>query len=131
MLSQNNEYLKEASETVYHLTQEEKVRLQCQAREDYHRRMEEIQERFEQLKQYKTEIKQYEAQKVQSDAEIAELKQQIAALKKEPKAKSRVIPCFFFRFKREKVGKSDLFFTTYLCNFTLTEITVIRKVHPD
>ena len=36
MLSQNNEYLKEASETVYHLTQEEKVRVQCQAREDYY-----------------------------------------------------------------------------------------------
>ena len=89
MLSQNNEYLKEASETVYHLTQEEKVRLQCQAREDYYRRMKGIQEKFEQLKQYKAEIKQYEAQKVQSDAEIAELKQQIAALKKELKAKSR------------------------------------------
>ena len=117
MLSQNNEYLKEASETVYHLTQEEKVRLQCQAREDYYRRMKGIQEKFEQLKQYKAEIKQYEAQKVQyeaqkvqyeaekkqfeaqkaqfaaekiqSDAEIAELKQQIAALKKELEAKSR------------------------------------------
>ena len=89
MVSQNNEYLKEASEAVYHLTQEGKVRLQCQTREDYYRRMKGIQEKFEQLKQYKTEIKQYEAQKVQSDAEIAELKQQIAALKKEPKAKSR------------------------------------------
>ena len=31
----------------------------------------------------------------------------------------------------EKAGKSDLFFTIRLCNFTLTEITVIRKVHPD
>ena len=90
-----------------------------------------IQERFEQPKQYKTEIKQYEAQKVQSAAEIAELKQQIAALKKELEAKSRENPCFFFRFKREKAGKSDLFFTIRLCNFTLTEITVIRKVHPD
>ena len=117
MLSQNNEYLKEASETVYHLTQEEKVRLQCQAREDYYRRMKGIQEKFEQLKQYKAEIKQYEAQKVQyeaqkvqyeaekkqfeaqkaqfaaekiqSDTEIADLKQQIAALKKELEAKSR------------------------------------------
>ena len=89
MLSQNNEYLKEASETVYHLTQEEKVRLQCQAREDYYRRMKGIQEKFEQLKQYKAEIKQYEAQKVQSDAEIADLKQQIAALKQELEAKSR------------------------------------------
>ena len=79
MLSQNNEYLKEASETVYHLTQEEKVRLQCQAREDYYRRMKGIQEKFE----------QYKAEKIQSDAEIAELKQQIAALKKELEAKSR------------------------------------------
>ena len=79
MLSQNNEYIKEASETVYHLTQEEKVRLQCQAREDYYRRMKGIQEKFE----------QYKAEKIQSDAEIAELKQQIAALKKELEAKSR------------------------------------------
>ena len=51
MLSQNNEYLKEASETVYHLTQEEKVRLQCQAREDYYRRMKGIQEKFERKRQ--------------------------------------------------------------------------------
>ena len=63
MLSQNNEYLKEASETVYHLTQEEKVRLQCQAREDYYRRMKGIQEKFE----------HYKAEKIQSDAEIAAL----------------------------------------------------------
>ena len=79
MLSQNNEYLKEASKTVYHLTQEEKVCLQCQTREDYYRRMNGIQEKFE----------HYKAEKIQSDAEIAELKQQIAALKKELETKSR------------------------------------------
>ena len=79
MLSQNNEYLKEASETVYHLTQEEKVRLQCQAREDYYRRMKGIQEKFE----------HYTAEKTQSDDEISALRQQIAALKKKLKAKSR------------------------------------------
>ena len=79
MLSQNNEYLKEASETVYHLTQEEKVRLQCQAREDYYRRMKEIQEKFE----------HYKAEKTQSDAEIAAPRQQIAALKKELEERSR------------------------------------------
>ena len=78
MLSQNNEYLKETSETVCHLTQEEKVRLQCQTREDYYRRMNGIQEKFE-----------HKAEEIQSDAEIAELKQQIAALKKELEAKSR------------------------------------------
>ena len=32
--------------------------------------------------------------------------------------------------KKEKAGKPDLFFTIHLCNFTLTEITVIRKVRP-
>ena len=79
MLSQNNEYLKEASETVYHLTPEEKVRLQCQTKEDYYRRMKSNQEKFE----------HYMAEKIQSDAEIAGLKQQIAALEKELEVKSR------------------------------------------
>ena len=73
ILFQNNDYLKEASKTVYHLTQEEKVHLQCQAREDYYLRMKGLQEKFE----------HYKAEKMQSDAEIADLKQQIAALKKE------------------------------------------------
>ena len=35
MLAQANEYINEASETVYHLTQEEQIRQQCEAREDY------------------------------------------------------------------------------------------------
>lgn len=38
MLAQKDEYIREASETIYHLTQEEKIRLQCEAREDYYRR---------------------------------------------------------------------------------------------
>ena len=68
MLSQNNEYLKEAYETVYHLTQEEKVRLQCQAREDYYRRMKGIQEKIE----------AQEELLAQKDAEIAALKKLLA-----------------------------------------------------
>lgn len=39
MLAQNNHYFKEASETVYQLTQEEEIRQQCLAREDYNRTM--------------------------------------------------------------------------------------------
>ncbi len=39
MLAKNNEYLKEATETVYELSQEEQIRMQCEAREDYNRRM--------------------------------------------------------------------------------------------
>lgn len=48
MLAQKNEYLQEASETVYKLTQEEEIRLQCEAREDYYHRMHGIQRKFEQ-----------------------------------------------------------------------------------
>ena len=37
MLSPKNEYIGEAVETVYQLSQEEKIRMQCEAREDYYR----------------------------------------------------------------------------------------------
>lgn len=37
MLTKNNSYLEEAAETAYQLTTEEKIRLQCEARENYYR----------------------------------------------------------------------------------------------
>lgn len=37
MLAQNNKYIEEASATVYQLSQEERIRLECEAREDYYR----------------------------------------------------------------------------------------------
>ena len=37
MLAQNNKYIEEASATVYQLSQEERIRLKCEAREDYYR----------------------------------------------------------------------------------------------
>ena len=46
MLAQNNNYFKEASETVYQLTQEEEIRQQCLAREDYNRTMKGIENNF-------------------------------------------------------------------------------------
>ena len=39
MLAENNEYLKEATEIVYEISQEDQIRMQCEAREDYNRRM--------------------------------------------------------------------------------------------
>ena len=39
MFVENNEYLKEATKTVYEISQEEQIRMQCEAREDYNRRM--------------------------------------------------------------------------------------------
>ncbi len=38
MLAQTNECIKEAAETIYQITQEEQIRQQCEAREDYYRR---------------------------------------------------------------------------------------------
>jgi len=37
MLAQNNDYIREASNTVYQLSHEEEIRLQCEAREDFYR----------------------------------------------------------------------------------------------
>lgn len=37
MLAKENEYIDEAANTIYQLTQEEKIRMQCEAREDYYR----------------------------------------------------------------------------------------------
>ena len=37
MLAQKNEYISEATDTIYQLTQDEKIRMQCEAREDYYR----------------------------------------------------------------------------------------------
>ena len=46
MLAQNNNYFREASETVYELTQEEQIRQQCLAREDYNRTMKGIENKI-------------------------------------------------------------------------------------
>lgn len=37
MLTKKNEYIDEAASTIYQLTQDEKIRMQCEAREDYYR----------------------------------------------------------------------------------------------
>lgn len=38
MLAKSDKYIQEAADSIYELTQDEKIRLQCEAREDYHRR---------------------------------------------------------------------------------------------
>lgn len=47
MLAQNNEYIKEATNTVYELTADEKIRLQCEAREEYYRSQRTLQNKLE------------------------------------------------------------------------------------
>ena len=49
MLAQKNEFISEASATIYELSQEEKVRLQCEAREDFYRQQKGTERRMEKL----------------------------------------------------------------------------------
>lgn len=47
MLAQKDEYIQDASNTIYQLSQEEMIRLQCQAREDYYRRQRSVERRMQ------------------------------------------------------------------------------------
>lgn len=49
MLAQNNEYFAEASATVYQLSQEDRIRMECEAREDYYRTQRGLQQRIDTL----------------------------------------------------------------------------------
>ena len=75
MLAQNNNYFKEASETVYELTQEEQIRQQCLAREDYNRTMKGIENNFATQKH---EIATLKADLANANQQISEQSQQLS-----------------------------------------------------
>ena len=75
MLAQDNHYFKEASETVYELTQEERIRQQCLAREDYNRTMKGIENDFAALKADLTDANQQLSEK---DQQLSEQSQQLS-----------------------------------------------------
>ena len=75
MLAQDNKYFKEASETVYQLTQEEEIRQQCLAREDYNRTMKGIENNFATLKANLADAYQQISEK---DQQISKQNQQIS-----------------------------------------------------
>ena len=77
MLAQDNHYFKEASETVYELTQEERIRQQCLAREDYNRTMNGIENDFAALKADLADANQQLSEK---DQQLSEYHQHIQAL---------------------------------------------------
>ena len=77
MLAENNEYLKEATETVYELSQEEQIRMQCEAREDYNRRMLGI---GRTIARQTRELKEKDAIIAEKDSALAEKDSIIAAL---------------------------------------------------
>ena len=91
MLAQNNHYFKEASETVYQLTQEEEIRQQCLAREDYNRTMKGIENNFaalkagladanKQLTEKDQQLSEKDQQLSEKDQQLSEYQQHIQAL---------------------------------------------------
>ena len=85
MYAESNEYLQEAAESVYELTQEEKIRQQCEAREDYRRRTvgreRMLKEALEENQRLHTEKDQWTAEKQQLSDEKQQLsdeKQQLS-----------------------------------------------------
>lgn len=77
MLAQNNNYFKEASEIVYELTQEEQIRQQCLAREDYNRTMKGIENNFAAQKH---EIAALKADLADANQQLSDYQQHIQAL---------------------------------------------------
>ena len=84
MLSQNNHYFKEASETVYQLTQEEEIRQQCLAREDYNRTMKGIENNLaaqkHEISTLKKDLSDANQQLSKKDQQLSEYQQHIQAL---------------------------------------------------
>jgi len=72
MLAQKDDYIKDASDTIYQLSQDEKIRLQCEAREDYYRRLCRIKKQHEEINDLTTQIAEKEAVISEQDAIITE-----------------------------------------------------------
>ena len=84
MLAQNNEYIRQASETIYQLSQEEAIRQQCEAREDYYRRQkginDELEEKANLLKEKDKKINKLSSQNEILSSQNKELSSQNEAL---------------------------------------------------
>ena len=77
MLAQNNLDIQDAVVTVYQLTQEEKIRQQCEAREDYYRRQNDV-KRY--IQRQEDTIQQLTEQNQQLTEQIRQLTEQIRLL---------------------------------------------------
>ena len=83
MLAQNNEYIKEAADTIFRLCQDERVRMECQAREDHYRTQLGIQQMMDrQAAEIQSRNAEIEAQAAEIQSQNAEIKTQAAEIDK-------------------------------------------------
>ena len=85
MLAEKNESIAEATETVYKLSEEEMIRLQCEAREDYYRRQRDaeiLRERQEQqMLENKRQMQEQQRQMQEQQRQMQEQQRQMQAIK--------------------------------------------------
>lgn len=74
MLAKQDEFIDKASATIYQLSQEEQIRLQCEAREDYYRRQRTIQYNLNKLDEQKDTIESQNTTIERQNATIEEQK---------------------------------------------------------
>ena len=79
MLAEKNESIAEATETVYKLSQEEMIRLQCEAREDYYRRERTIQRQMHELQTTNEELTTTNKQLVEQNRQLTEKLEKLRA----------------------------------------------------
>ena len=80
MLAQKDDCIRDASDTIYQLSQEEEIRLQCEAREDYHRRLRRIETQHEEIEELSTRIAEKDAVIADMHKAVSEKDAHIAAL---------------------------------------------------
>lgn len=69
-LAKENEYISEAAATVFQLSQEDQIRLECEAREEYHRRQRYIESRLALLEKTEALLGQKEASLQQTETAL-------------------------------------------------------------
>jgi len=83
MLTTNNTFLEEAAETAYILSAEEKIRMQCEAREDYYREQRYIQKQLEKLKELQSREKDMTENTAILEKRAEDLEKRTAMLQKD------------------------------------------------
>jgi predicted transposase/invertase (TIGR01784 family) len=71
MLAKDNEIITEVADTVYKLTEDKNIRMQCEAREDYYRRMRANERRYKQVNE---ELADAKAELVDTKSELIDTK---------------------------------------------------------
>ena len=81
-MSEQSDFLREASEAYYRLSEDEKIRLQCEARMEYEREQSYIRYKLKQLEESEKQLKENEKQMKEKDRQLALMQAELEELRK-------------------------------------------------